>query len=469
MGRGGDCLSGGNSVTTGLVRVWAQKMRGAFAKATRLGLSLLVSLSLTGWSFTGASAASNPRYAAIVIDGETGKVLFARNADKARYPASLTKIMTLYLTFEALEKGKVKLDTRMKVSKRAAGQAPSKLWLKTGDVITVEHAILALVTKSANDAATVLSEQMGGTEYNFSLLMTKKARELGMHRTRFMNASGLPNRKQKSTARDMAILAKAIQEHFPTYYRYFSTKKFTYKGRTYKTHNKLLAGYKGTDGIKTGYTRASGFNLTTSVKRNGQHLIGVVLGGKSGNSRDQHMKYILNKSFARITNDPTVLPRMAVVPTPRHKPTVINPGEALLASTGTKPDGTYDVAALDLPGAGGDGMALTFTPPEAEQGDRVPGSVQPGWGIQIGAYQAADAARLFLIKAIETEPGLLSRTTSAIMPLELGRSTLYRARFGPMSYDKAREACSALKAKAFSCFEVNERNWPEAIEPENAG
>jgi D-alanyl-D-alanine carboxypeptidase len=302
-------------------------------------------------------------------------------------------------------------------------------------------------------------------------LMNKKARALGMRRTQFMNASGLPNRKQKSTARDMAILSKAIQDHFPKYYRYFSTKAFTYKGRTYKTHNRLLKGYRGTDGIKTGYTRASGFNLTTSVRRKNQHLIGVVLGGKTSNSRDTHMKYILDKSFARIVNDPTLLPRMAVVPMPRHKPGVFNPGVRVAsnAKPGASNTSRAGLAGLQLSEAQSSGTPLTFTPPQIEQGDRVPGSVQPGWGIQIGAYQASEAARLFLIKAIETEPSLLSRATSAIMPIELGRSTLYRARFGPMSYEQARGACTVLKSRAFSCFEVNERNWPEANNYEENG
>lgn len=402
------------------------------------------------------AAEANSRYAAIVIDGETGKVLFARNADKSRYPASLTKIMTLYLTFEALDSGKLSLKTNMKVSKRAAGQAPSKLWLKRGEFITVENAILALVTKSANDVATVLSEQLGGTEYNFTLIMNKKARELGMRRTRFMNASGLPNRKQRSTARDMAILSKAIAENYPTYYRYFKTAKFTYRGKTYRSHNKLLKGYTGTDGIKTGYTRASGFNLTTSVHRNGVHLIGVVLGGKSGNSRDTHMKYILNKTFRRIKGDPSVLPQMALVRMPRHKPQVFDPG--LMVRTGET--ATYNIASN---WQGDSETPSPFASTVPEQGDTGSVLALSGWGIQIGAWQAADTAKSSLIQAINTVPGRLSREVSAIMPIELGRETLYRARFGPMSWEQAHDACEALKERDVSCFEVNEPNWPDSV------
>lgn len=407
------------------------------------------------------AAEANSRYAAIVIDGETGKVLFARNADKSRYPASLTKIMTLYLTFEALESGKLTSDTRMKVSKRAAGQAPSKLWLKEGEFITVKEAILALVTKSANDAATVLSEQLGGTEYNFTLLMNKKAKQLGMRRTKFMNASGLPNRKQRSTARDMAILSKSIAENYPTYYRYFSTPKFTYKGKTYRSHNKLLKGYQGTDGIKTGYTRASGFNLTTSVHRGGVHLIGVVLGGKTGNSRDTHMKSILNRTFTRLGSDPTRTLRLALVPTPRHKPQVFDPGVLVQAGDGTF--SSYDVAGLDLKVKSTQGLMVP------DQGDTDLSSLKSGWGIQIGAWREADAARLSLVEAIGKVPEHLSRETSAIMPIELGREVLYRARFGPMTWEQAHDACAELKKTSVSCFEVNEPDWPDVARTPQAG
>lgn len=420
----------------------------------------LISLTLVSLAAPISVAEANSRYAAIVIDGETGKVLFARNADKPRYPASLTKIMTLYLTFEALEEGLLTLSTPMVVSKRAMGQPPSNLcyWrgkrkiclLKEGDTITVEDAIKLLVTKSANDVATVLSEKLGGTEYNFTLMMNKKAKQLGMRRSRFMNASGLPNRKQKSTARDMAILSMAIAEHYPTYYEYFKTPRFTFKGRTFRSHNKLLKGFQGTDGIKTGYTRASGFNLTTSVHRGGVHLIGVVLGGKSGNSRDSHMKKILNRTFTRVKGDPGIMPRLALVPMPRHKPQVFDPrmGQGLMVQNTQSQAGGYSVAT-----------ARSYAPSVPDQGDA--GLALSGWGVQIGAWQAAETARSSLINAIGTVPAYLSREMSAIMPIELGRETLYRGRFGPMSWDQAHDACLALKRQDISCFEVNEPNWPE--------
>ncbi|MBL4645053.1 MAG: D-alanyl-D-alanine carboxypeptidase, partial [Rhizobiales bacterium] len=256
---------------------------------------------LTGIAFAITSvgipdrANANSKYAGIVIDVNTGKTLYADNADSTRYPASLTKIMTLYLLFEQLESGRVTLNTKMKVSKRAAGQAPSKLGLKPGSYIRVKDAIRALVTKSANDVAVVIAEHIGGTEIKFAKRMTKKARKIGMKRTEFRNANGLPNKSQHTSARDMAKLGISIQKRFPSYYKYFSTRSFTYKGRKYRNHNRLLGKVQGVDGIKTGYTRASGFNLVTSVKRSNKHIVAVVMGGCTGKSRDAHMKDLIKR------------------------------------------------------------------------------------------------------------------------------------------------------------------------------
>ena len=240
------------------------------------------------------------RYASIVIDFETGQVLHEVNADTRNYPASLVKMMTLYMAFEALEEGNLTLDQELPVSRRAAGMPASKLGLKRGQTITVRDAILALVTKSANDAAVVMAEALGTKETRFARKMTKKARKLGMKRTSFRNASGLPNRRQLSTARDMARLARALQRRFPHHYAVFKTKAFSYKGRRYKNHNKLLSNYAGTDGIKTGYTHASGFNLAASTVRDGRRVIAVVFGGKTAKSRDRHMRKLLDRSFTKL-------------------------------------------------------------------------------------------------------------------------------------------------------------------------
>ncbi|MEL0076497.1 MAG: D-alanyl-D-alanine carboxypeptidase family protein, partial [Alphaproteobacteria bacterium] len=239
------------------------------------------------------------KYAAIVIEEHSGKVLFSRSADSPRYPASLTKIMTLYLVFEELSSGRLEMNSRIKVSRLAASRSPSKLHLRPGQTITVKDAIYALVTKSANDVATAVAEHLSGSEREFAKRMTRKARALGMSRTTFRNASGLPHSKQRSTARDMARLAVAMRRDFPQYYNVFSAKSFNWKGQKFRNHNKLLSAYSGTDGIKTGYINASGFNLVASVERRGIRLIGVVFGGRSGRTRDKHMMQILDASFKR--------------------------------------------------------------------------------------------------------------------------------------------------------------------------
>jgi len=221
----------------------------------------------------------SPSFSSIIVDGNSGATLQANNPDASRHPASLTKIMTLYLLFERLDAGKMNLDTEMEVSARASEQAPTKLGLKPGQTIKVEDAIKGLVTRSANDAAVVIAEAIAGDEDGFAKLMTRKARALGMTKTVYRNASGLPNDEQITTARDQATLGRAIQDRFPRYYRYFSTTSFAYRGQSIRNHNRLLGNVEGVDGIKTGYTHASGFNLVTSMRRGNRHLVGVVLGG----------------------------------------------------------------------------------------------------------------------------------------------------------------------------------------------
>ncbi|MBZ0217807.1 MAG: D-alanyl-D-alanine carboxypeptidase, partial [Fimbriimonadaceae bacterium] len=260
-----------------------------------LAIAIVAAFIFPDHAFAARSIQSDPRYASIVIDVNSGKVMYSRQAESARYPASLTKIMTLYLLFEAIRDGKVTTNTRMPVSKHAAAQAPSKLGLAPGKTITVDAAIRALVTKSANDIAVVVAEHLAGTEDKFARIMTLRARALGMSKTTFKNASGLPNRAQTTTAHDMARLGQAIIRDFPRQYAYFSTRSFTYSGRSYGNHNRLLGNVRGVDGIKTGYTRASGFNLTTSVRRDDRHVIAVVMGGPTGRARDNHMRYLLNR------------------------------------------------------------------------------------------------------------------------------------------------------------------------------
>jgi D-alanyl-D-alanine carboxypeptidase len=243
----------------------------------------------------------SPLFASIVVDGNNGEVLHATNADALRHPASLTKIMTLYLLFERLEAGKMRLDSQLMVSEHAAEQAPTKLGLRPGQTIIVDDAIKAVVTKSANDAAVTIAENLAGDEAEFARLMTQKARALGMSRTTYVNASGLPDDDQITTARDQALLGRAIQERFPRYYRYFSTPEFVYHGREMRNHNHLLGEVGGVDGIKTGYTRASGFNLVTSVHRDGRYLVAVVLGGRSASERDERMRELIGTHIREAT------------------------------------------------------------------------------------------------------------------------------------------------------------------------
>jgi D-alanyl-D-alanine carboxypeptidase len=248
----------------------------------------------------------SPAFSSIIVDGNSGATLSSNNPDGSRHPASLTKIMTLYLLFERLDAGKIKLDTEMEVSEHASEQAPTKLGLRPGQTIRVEDAIKGLVTRSANDAAVVIAEAIAGDEDDFAKLMTRKARALGMSRTVYRNASGLPDDDQVTTARDQSTLGRAIQDRFPRYYRYFSTTEFSYHGHSISNHNHLLGTVEGVDGIKTGYTRASGFNLVTSMRRSNRHLVGVVMGGRSGGSRDAIMRSLLAENLEKASTRRTV-------------------------------------------------------------------------------------------------------------------------------------------------------------------
>ncbi len=248
----------------------------------------------------------HPPYSSIVVDANSGAVMQATDADSPRHPASLTKIMTLYLLFERLEAGKIKLTSEMKVSPHAAAQAPSKLGLKPGETIEVETAIRAIVTKSANDVAVIVAEAIGGDETEFAQMMTAKAHALGMTHTTYRNASGLPDDRQITTARDMAILGRAIHDRFPKYYHYFSTRTFAFGGKVMRNHNHLLGRVDGVDGIKTGYIHDSGFNIVTSVQRHHRHIVAVVFGGRSANARDASMRSLIAKTS---TGHPQSAPR----------------------------------------------------------------------------------------------------------------------------------------------------------------
>jgi D-alanyl-D-alanine carboxypeptidase len=274
------------------------------------------------------SSASAEKYASIVVDAKTGETIYSRHADSYRYPASLTKVMTLYVLFEELESGRMTMNTPLSVSKYASSRPPTKLGLRAGSTIRVKDAIKALITRSANDVAVVVAENVSGSVPAFAARMTRTAHALGMRKTTFKNPSGLPNSSQRTTARDMATLGRAIQDRFPQYYKLFRTTSFSYGKRTYRNHNKLLGRVRGVDGIKTGYTRASGFNLLTNVETGGRHVVAVVMGGRTGSSRDRHMTSLISKYLPQASRGARTAPKLLAsaqlavkkAPMPRKRP-----------------------------------------------------------------------------------------------------------------------------------------------------
>lgn len=435
-------------------------------------------------------AAGNAKHAAIVVDANTGKVLYGSDADAPRHPASLTKMMTLYMVFEALANGKINKNSQIIMSKHAASMPPTKLGVRAGNSITVETAILALVTKSANDAAAATAEFLGGSEQNFALMMTAKARRLGMKNSRFYNASGLPDARQLTTARDMATLGMALRQNFPQYYSYFSTRSFTYGRSRMANHNKLLGRVAGVDGIKTGYTRSSGFNLVSSVALGKKRVVSVVLGGKSGRSRDAEMAKLISKFMPKASNTRTnggALLAMRTIFNKKSSPIVDDPLQDLaviedaannvveakqaakakfattkgdaLAFAHVKPAqrpivpltteiednaGTDDVATVDP-------ITTASAPPLAEEISSQ--AVSGAWVIQIAAADSNQGALKILNSAKAKGGKALSFAEPFTQSVQKGSATLYRARFGGFSTKaQALSACAALKKKNYGCF-----------------
>ena len=400
----------------------------------------------------GATNAQAVVSAAIVVDSKTGKVLYSSNADTRTYPASLTKMMTLYMLFEAIDSGRVSLSSRIPVSKHAASQPPSKLGVPAGQSIMVKDAILSLVTRSANDMACAIGEYLGGSESAFAAQMTKRARQLGMSSTTFRNASGLPDNAQVTTARDMAILGRALQDRFPNYFPYFKATSFTYKGTKIGNHNRLLGKYPGVDGIKTGYIRASGFNLVTSVNQRDRRVVAVVLGGKTGSARDQRMaellkRYVPNASRgAQVAGKilPAGAPLLASVPTPRSRPD----GDEPLIETGS----VQSVAAI---------MPEEFRSQGDISDDVIDVAPQPvdtsGWKIQIAATPTEESALQLLDQAKAKGARVLASASPYTEPVVKESVTLYRARFaGFAGKSEARAACAFLTKQKFACYAIAE-------------
>ena len=429
---------------------------------------------------SGTVLSYSPPYSDIVVDGNTGAILHSSNPDALRHPASLTKIMTLYMLFERLEAGKITLKTELPVSAHAAAQAPSKLGLKPGQTITVEEAIKATVTKSANDVAAVIAEALGGDEDTFSKLMTAKARGLGMRNTVYKNASGLPDDAQITTARDQALLGRAIQDQFPQYYRYFATTRFSFRGKSISGHNRLVGRVEGVDGIKTGYTNASGFNLVTSMKRSGRHVVAVVLGGRSASSRDAKMRELIT-DYVRVASAQRTAPVIAEAApaepkrniVQRFAAAVMKPARAETAHEAAVPlprAAPAAAAPIQVASASVDTMPAASSPAAAVPGSSQPLapiavktlSVKPGVQVPLAAPAAMASIAPTTVKGPELafadpgqdrQPGLLgtiTTKTASAMPVPLPReeSTATLLRPAPRSgwviqvgaFDKEEEA-----------------------------
>lgn len=381
----------------------------------------------------------------IVIDADTGRVLSEVNADAITYPASLTKMMTLYLTFEALNAGQLRLDQYLSVSSEAASKSPTKLHLMPGESVQVHDLILGIVTKSANDAAAVLAEGLAGSEPAFAERMTAKAGQLGMTRTVFRNASGLPDLEQHTTARDMTQLALALYHDFPREYRYFATREFYFHGRVIASHNHLLDWYEGADGIKTGYIGASGFNLAASAARNGHRLIGVVMGGSSASSRDREMAALLDQGFADLGVGTTFVarhepPLAASAPevADNEQPDPERPREKLgqLAKAARK------IAAHLSP------VAKAEAAPVAHQSRSAPEAER--WAIQLGTFRA-EAAAEEAARSASSLPLASGKPRQIVQPTKSGKDHFYRARLLNFTPQEAQRACAALHKKRVEC------------------
>ncbi len=481
--------------------------RGRLGKYAKIGLLAAPALLLALAAITASPAQAKRHHhvaamaggltdpekdAALIVDGETGKVLYARNADDPRHPASLTKMMTLYLLFDALKKGQVTAATSLPISAHAAAQKPTNLHLSSGNSLSVETAIKAIVVRSANDVAVAIAEALGGTEGHFAEMMTATARSLGMHNTFFHNASGLPDALQITTASDLAILARHLAYDFPQYFHYFATPAFNFRGTQYVTHDNLIGRYEGADGIKTGYTGASGFNLVSSVVRNNVHVIGVVMGGRTAHRRDKEMVRLLDNTFAAIEGNPTLVARAQVpwqtvalntisLTPPQQVPAEVrgpvadsddeDAAEAKMAED-EKTDNVFAPTPKPQIQQKPQAVVASYQPPvnkptlpkpvlrpetgEGDIGDNGTAVASLGvhdWTIQIGAFADLNLARTQLAAYAEKSMDVLGQAQRIVVPFQsIDGQMLYRARFGPFLEREARQICARLTERGQTCF-----------------
>ena len=416
--------------------------RRPFAIAAQLA-TFAVTIALTASTAWAGGLTTESKYAAIVVDANSGEVLYAKKADSPRYPASITKVMTLYLAFEAISQGRLHLNEYIPVSRHAAGQAPTKLGLRAGQNIQVDDAIRATAVKSANDMAVALAERIGGSEPRFAALMTLRAQELGMTQTHFANASGLPDRQQLSSARDIAILSRAVMRDYPQYYAYFGQKQFVFNGQSLKNHNGLLGKMPGVDGLKTGFTAASGFNLAASAVRDNRRLIAVVLGGNSTAARDNHVEDLLDTGF-------DVLRR-------RKNGERITIAQNLFEE---EPTGVLSRAPVEQGSGDQDGLKILVSDDNFQAPVQV-GSARSSaktksvskrtgnWSVQVGAFRSRKQAKAHLKTVSKKFRNQLSAYETSV---DAAVNGYFRARFEGLSAAAAQQACAALSARRMSCM-----------------
>lgn len=451
------------------MRMHPQKTDRSVAKTTRffwLGIIFICLFACLGHE---AEARTRPRraaytpppYAMIIMDAQSGKTLDSTSADARRYPASLTKLMTLFLTFEALDRGSISINKQLNVSANATRQPPSRLGLRVGQSITTRQAISVLVTRSANDVAVALAETLGGSVGNFARMMNARASSLGMKHTHFTNPSGLPDRNQYTSARDMALLSRALMQYFPHYYHYFGTRQCSFRGQAINTHNRLMCTYPGMDGLKTGYIDSSGFNLAASAVRNNRRVIVVVFGGRTAVSRDRHVAQLLDRGFEMMRRQPAT--QVAEAPRTPPKSPAASSGfiSAAIAAEPTQQASsivsasfddspTYQKAAAVTPTAPAPSGTATAdrsppTPATTRTVSYLPTTGNGSWGIQVGAYGSAALGQ----QALDVARGILRdlppSAEGVVLPVQTPRGIFYRARFLGMSAANANQACKRLR------------------------
>lgn len=417
------------------------------------------------------STAAQAGSAQLLLDARTGEVLASENPDELNHPASLTKMMSVYMVLDAIKAGKLSWDSPVPFSKHAASRPPTKLSVKAGDAITVREAVLAMIVKSANDAAAAVGEKLGGSEEGFAALMTRKARSLGMMNTTFFNASGLPHDQQFTTARDMSTLGVALMRDFPKEYELFATKSFKFRGKTITGHNNLMYRYKGMDGIKTGYTNASGFNLVSAVEHDGRRVIGVVMGGRTAASRDKIMERLIDANIKKASTGSQLLVSRSTgvqmdlarlgdeIPVPASRRSALAAVQGMAGATGVAAAGSASAYAPSTHGGAEAGTELVanpatrFAPIDPQHTASTPQvSGERRWQIQIAAATSAQAAMDLLSQARQKVGSPLQDLDTYTEVVTRNGITFYRARFtGFETKEEARIACDKLVRQRYDC------------------